>query len=117
MIEKFIDSVLILDDVAEEITALQIHLEEKDIWVKYFSPTTLLAHPNKLKNRKLIFLDLHINNGLSSSDTKGHIAYIRKLFTEKIGIGFGTYGIIMWTAYPRRSLSIKRKNAKRCKCL
>lgn len=109
MIENFIDSVLILDDVEEEIKGLQLHLEQKDIWVKYFSPTTLLEHPNKLKNRKLIFLDLHINSGLSSSDTIGHIAYIRKLFSQKIGIDFGTYGIIMWTAYPEEVYQLKER--------
>ncbi len=109
MIEKFIDSVLIFDDLAEEVTSLQEHLERNDIWVKYFSPTTLLEYPDKLKNRKLIFLDLHINPSLPSSDIKGHISLIRKLFTEKIGKGFGTYGIIMWTAYPEEVFNLKKR--------
>jgi hypothetical protein len=112
MIEKFIDSVLILDDVAEEVTGLKSHLEQKDIWVKYFSPTTLRQQTNKLKNRKLIFLDLHINSSLPSTDNAGHISTIRSLFTDKIGLGFGTYGIIMWTAYPDEVYLLKERMQK-----
>jgi hypothetical protein len=109
MIEKFIDSVLILDDVEAEIAGLKTHLEQKDIWVKYFSPATLREQEYRLKNRKLIFLDLHINPGLSSADTPGHISFIRSLFTDIIGLGFGTYGIIMWTAYPEEVDLLKKR--------
>ena len=92
MIEKFIDSVLIIDDKEEEIVTLHNLLKSKDIWVKYKNPKECSS---KLRNRKIIFLDIYLSE--TATELKGHISEIRKILKAIIGQNFGTYGIVIWT--------------------
>src|SRR5690606_38161008 len=70
--------------------------DEKDIWAKYFSPIELESKASPLNNRKIIFLDLYLDDARSSVD---NIALIRKYFKTIIGNDFGTYGIVLWTKH------------------
>ncbi len=97
MIQEFITSALVIDDDFEEVKDLISYLEkEKDIWTKYFSPDDLNKKITSLNNRKIIFLDLYLNDSRSCTD---NIALIRRYFTSVIGNDFGSYGIILWTKH------------------
>lgn len=96
MIENFINSALIIDDSEPEITALKSFLEQRDIWVKHYTPTQLDQMTGPFKNRKLIFLDLQLVDG----DTiVNNIARIRKYLRDFIGLDFGAYGVVLWTKH------------------
>jgi hypothetical protein len=97
MIENFIDSALIIDDKSSEVEALIALLESKQVLTKYYTPKFLQENTITIKNRKLIFLDLYINEDESKST--GQIALIRQIFKKCIGKGFGTYGIVLWTKH------------------
>lgn len=96
MIEEFITSALIIDDDETEIKDLLAYLEEKDIWVKHYTPEQLSERSTSFNNRKLIFLDLYLDNSKKSIE---NIALIRKFFKTIIGKNFGTYGIVLWTKH------------------
>lgn len=97
ILQEFITSALVIDDDLEEVKDLISYLEnEKDIWVKYFSPSDIESKTTFLNNRKIIFLDLYLDDSRSSTD---NIALIRKYFKSIIGENFGTYGIVLWTKH------------------
>lgn len=106
MIESFIDSALILDDKENEITALKALLEENDVWVKYYNPEDLKSITKPIKNRKVVFIDLHIDE---SQELKPNIALLRNYFKKLLGENFGTYGIIIWTKHPDEIETFKTK--------
>ena len=92
MLEEFITSALIIDDKEEEINQLQKFLESKDIWVKHYTPDNLderIQQEYKLKNRKIIFLDLHLDE---AQDLTHNAAKIRRYFSKLLGCDFGSYG-------------------------
>ena len=97
MIENFIESAIIIDDVKKEVDNLKSHLEEKDIMVKYYHPKELKERKTPLKNKKIIFLDLFISE--TARKPIEHIAEIRSIFRKVIGKKFGTYGIVVWSAH------------------
>jgi len=109
MIENFIDSVLIIDDVEDEIKGLSELLESKDIWVKYFHPENA-KKAKSLKNRKLVFLDLYLSK-TSGNDVEGHISEIRQILQNAIGKNFGSYGIVIWSAHVDEINKLKQKIA------
>lgn len=97
MLQEFITSALVVDDDYEEVKDLITYLEnDKDIWAKYYSPSDLESKTIPFNNRKIIFLDLYLDDSRSSTD---NIAKIRKYFKSIIGKEFGTYGIVLWTKH------------------
>lgn len=96
MLQEFITSALIIDDSQIEIEKLQEFLEEKDIWVKHYTPNELESRTSAFNNRKLIFLDLYLDDSKQSIE---NIALIRKYFKSIIGTNFGTYGVVLWTKH------------------
>ncbi len=106
MIENFVDSVLIIDDKEDEISELRDLLEGKGIWVRHLTASMLATHEGFLKNRRLIFLDLSLDDSISP---KENIARIRKHFVKKIGVNFGVYGIVLWTKHPEEVKEFKMK--------
>lgn len=107
MIEDFIDSALIIDDVEGEIEGLMAVLLSKDIYVKYYSPEEIKGISG-LRNRKIIFLDLYLSK-TSGNDIEGHISEIRRIFTHSIGKNFGSYGIVLWSAHNEQIDALKQK--------
>lgn len=97
MIETFIDSALIIDDKPAEVENLKKELEKKQILHIHYLPENLLKSPLDLKNRKLIFLDLYIDE--TKSKLEEQVSLIRKLFKESVKNTFGTYGIVLWTKH------------------
>lgn len=99
MLQEFITSALIIDDSKKEIEKLKEYLDDKDIWVKHYTPDEIEGYDkDKLpfNNRKLIFLDLYLDD----KDTlENNIAKIRSYFANILGNDFGTYGIILWTKH------------------
>ena len=97
--QEFITSALIIDDSEKEIEKLKEYLEEKDIWVKHYTPKQLdsLNIVVPFNNRKLIFLDLYLDD---REILENNIAKIRNYFTRILGTDFGTYGIVLWTKHP-----------------
>src|SRR5690606_41960561 len=88
MLQEFITSALVIDDDFEEVKDLISYLEdEKDIWARYFSPSDIESKTTSFNNRKIIFLDLYLDDSRSSTD---NIAVIRKYFKSIIGENFGT---------------------------
>lgn len=97
MLQEFITSALVIDDDFEEVKDLITYLEnEKDIWAKYFSPKNIESKTIPFNNRKIIFLDLYLDDSRSCTD---NIAIIRKYFKTIIGKEFGSYGIVLWTKH------------------
>lgn len=108
MIEDFIDSVLIIDDKENEISNLRDLLQSKDIWVKHYLPEQLKKVTNPLKSRKLIFLDLQLEE---DKDTKNNVSLIRSLFKSAIGKNFGCYGIVLWSKHTEDINELKERMA------
>lgn len=99
MLQEFITSALIIDDSEKEIEKLKEYLEEKDIWVKHYTPIQIEALGDNRKpfnNRKLIFLDLYLDD---NDKFENNVAKIRNYFTSILGKDFGTYGIVLWTKH------------------
>lgn len=107
MIENFVDSVIIIDDKEKDISELQTILESKQIWCKHYTPDYLLKDKPELKNRKLIFLDLFIDE--SKATLKDQLALIRKIFKDSVGRKFGSYGLVLWTKHPENFEEFKEK--------
>ncbi|HBD26509.1 hypothetical protein [Flavobacterium sp.] len=97
MIEDFVDSVLIIDDKENDISKLKSLLDEKQIWSMHLLPEDLLQNKLKIKNRKLIFLDLFVDE--SKAEVKDQVSIIRRIFSDSIGTDFGSYGLILWTKH------------------
>ncbi len=93
MLEEFVDSVLVIDDKEEEIEGLKESLEKKDIWVKYLSPNDC---KKRIKSRKLLFLDLHIEE-TAGNQLATHISKIRFILRTIISNENSAYGLIIWT--------------------
>jgi len=114
MIEEFIDSVLIIDDKEEEIKDLKNLLEKKDIWVTYYNPPTEKHKIDKItsrfRNRKLLFLDLRIDEAKTTIDNISVI--LRPLLKKIISNNFGNYGIVMWTKHESHIIEFKEKIQK-----
>lgn len=114
MIEEFIDSVLIIDDNEKEVQDLKKVLEEKDIWVTYLEPPKEKQQIDGItkpyRNRKLIFLDLRLDETKKTIDNISTI--IRPLLSKVISNDFGSYGIVMWTKHEKHISEFKRKIQK-----
>lgn len=106
MLQNFINSALIIDDAEGEIADLKTFLEQKDIWVKHFTPTQLDQMQGPFKNRKLIFLDLQL---VDSDTTVNNISRIRKYLRDFIGNDFGAYGVVLWTKHIEELNGVKEK--------
>jgi len=96
MIADFIESALIIDDKKEEIFGLMDTLEAKGIAVTFYTPDKI-GGDAELKNRKIIFLDLYLDPTIT--DLTGNISKIRKILKDKIGMNYGLYGIVLWSAH------------------
>ena len=97
MLQDFFTSALIIDNDFKEVKDLISYLEEdKDVWTKYLSPADLDKKTTPFNNRKIIFLDLYLDDSRSSID---NISKIRSYFKSIIGKNFGTYGIVLWTKH------------------
>lgn len=114
MVEDFIDSVLIIDDKKEEIDGLKSYFEEKDVWVTYFNPPKdkqeIDSISKPFKNRKLLFLDLRIDETKETIDNISVI--IRPLLRKVISLNYGGYGIVMWTKHERHIIEFKKRIQK-----
>jgi len=114
MLEEFIDSALIIDDKENEIKELRSFLEEKDIWVTYHNPPKKKQEidiiPKPFRNRKLIFLDLRLDETKKTIDNISVI--IRPLLSKIISNNFGNYGIVMWTKHDAHIEEFKTKIQK-----
>ncbi len=107
MIENFIESTLVIDEKPNEVEKLIALLEKKDILVKYLTPDKL--GKNKLKNRKIIFLDLFLDDSKSLTD---NISFIRSKFNKSIGRDFGSYGLVLWTNHEDKTQVFREKIQK-----
>lgn len=96
MIADFINSALVIDDNLDEVKGLSSMLESKGVAVTCYTPDQLPSHL-VLRNRKIIFIDLHI--GEKAQRIEGHISKIRGILKDHIGLNFGLYGIVLWTKH------------------
>lgn len=96
MIEKFIDSVLIIDDSKSEVEELEKYFIENDIRVNHFTPDELEKKTGVFKNRKLLIIDLFLVDG---DNLTSNISRIRKYLKNFIGKEFGNYGLVLWTKH------------------
>ena len=96
MIEKFIDSVLIIDDSKSEIEELEKYFIENDIRVNHFTPDELDKKNGVFKNRKLLIIDLFL---VDQDNLINNISRIRKYLKSFIGKEFGNYGVVLWTKH------------------
>ncbi|MDR1898074.1 MAG: hypothetical protein LBR10_14935 [Prevotellaceae bacterium] len=96
MIANFIDSALIIDDTPREVIGLRQILHSNGISVSFYTPNSIAKCTTKLKNRKIIFLDLYLTD---DPKIEGNISKIRKIFETNLGNNFGSYGIVLWSAH------------------
>ena len=98
MIADFINSALVIDDNLDEVKGLSSMLESKGVAVTCYTPDQLPSHL-VLRNRKIIFMDLHI--GEKAQRIEGHISKIRGILKDHIGLNLGCmglcYGPNIWT--------------------
>lgn len=107
MIESFVDSVLIIDDQEKEVSDLKSLLDSKQIYSGHHLPEVLLKEKIKLKNRKLIFLDLFVDE--AKATLTDQLSLIRNIFKNSIGNDFGSYGIVLWTKHSEHFEEFKEK--------
>ncbi len=98
MIKEFMDTVTIIDNTASEVDELIKKLKLKKILYEYYHPKKFSGVRFKLKNRKLIFLDLYIDNNVAQN-AESQISVIRRYLKKIIGKDFGVYGIVLWTKH------------------
>lgn len=100
MLQDFITSALIIDDKESDIKGLLEYLNLKDIWAKHYTPEQLEKIASPINNRKLVFLDLFLDEG---DKLEGNISKIRKYFSNIFGPNYGSYGIVLWSKDPEKS--------------
>ncbi len=106
MIEKFIDSVLIIDDSKSEVEELVRFFTENDVRVNHYTPEELDIKNGIFKNRKLIIVDLFL---VDSENLSNNISRIRKYFKNFIGKEFGNYGVVLWTKHLENLIEFRDK--------
>ena len=101
MITDFFDSVLIIDNVEEEVSELQKVLEDEDISVKleiYDSTDKNLSKMTRLKkHRQLIFIDLSLDDSIEIGRNISEI--IRRILNKIIPSTVGCYGLVVWSRH------------------
>lgn len=108
MIKNYIETVTIIDNTESEVTALKKVFERNHILYEYFHPDKFEGIRFKLKNRKLILLDLYLNDQVAQN-AASQIAVIRRYFQQIIGKEFGTYGIVLWSKHAHEIEEFKEK--------
>lgn len=108
MIKNYIETVTIIDNTEGEVEGLIKKFKRNNILYEYFHPKKFNSANFKLKNRKLIFLDLYLNDS-AAQNASSQIASIRSYFRRIIGKNFGLYGIVLWTKHPEDLEEFKEK--------
>lgn len=105
-IQDFADRVFIIDNREDEIKDLKRLLEEQDIDVSVFNPETD-GEPHALKkNRQLIFVDLMLDE--DASKKKSNLSRLIMLLSKIIPVGFGPYGLVVWTKHTDSEDELKK---------
>ena len=108
MIKNYIETVTIIDNTESEVEGLIKIFKKNNILYEYFHPIKFEGVKFKLKNRKLIFLDLYLNSSIAQN-AASQISSIRNYFKKIIGKKFGLYGIVLWTKHPEDLKEFKEK--------
>lgn len=108
MIKNYIETVTIIDNTENEVSDLKKVFESKQILYEHFHPKKFNNISFKLKNRKLIFLDLYLDD-TTTQNAASQISSIRNYFKKIIGKNFGTYGIVLWTKHLDEIENFKEK--------
>jgi hypothetical protein len=103
------ESVTIVDNTEAEVIGLKKALDSKKVLYDVYHPKMFKPKRFKLKNRKLIFLDLYLNDALTTSTEQ--ISSIRHDFKQIVGKNFGVYGIVLWTKHIEEIDQFKEKIA------
>lgn len=106
MIEHFLDSTLVIDDTESDVIPLIEQLQKEDIWINHFHPNDLIKRTTPLRSRKLVFLDLYLQEG---ADLATNISIIREVFEKSIGKNFGCYGVILWSKHTEELDKLQEK--------
>lgn len=97
MLDKFLDGIIAIDDKKEEVEIVKEMCEFIGCEYDYYNPSELKQEPHiRLKNRRLIFLDLHIFQD-NMGGIENHISLIRTILENNLGKDYGAYGIVLWT--------------------
>lgn len=106
LLDESVNSVIIVDDIKDELLPLRKMLEEKEIHVDSF------VYPEeKIKtfhrNHQLIFLDWGLNGNPNqvSENISIFITILQKLCSET----FGLYGLVVWTKHPEKVEELEKK--------
>lgn len=100
ILEKCINSAIIIDDRSDEVEKLIELLKSLGIYVEYhnYSGDLHIEGEGHLKNRNLIFMDLMLND--NSSQIKENISIVMNLLGRITnGDSFGLYGLVVWTKH------------------
>lgn len=96
MLKDFLDGIIAIDDKEYEVETVKKMCEYIDCRFDYYNPSDFKDNNTKLKNRRLIFLDLHILQD-NKGDVKNDISNIRVILENNLGKDYGAYGIVLWT--------------------
>lgn len=106
LLEEFVDSAIVVDNVDKELIPLVEKLKEKDIRVDSF-----LYGRDELRsfhrNRQLVFIDmiLNENSGQDAENMSMVIDTVSKLCKDD----FGLYGLVLWTKHPEKLNEMKAR--------
>ena len=111
LLDSYFDSAIIIDNTEEEGKALENVLNSHEIKTDFI----LFDSGEKIKpvkrNRKLIFMDLMLNE--NSSQSKENISMlIRTLGTITNDPNFGLYGLIVWSKHPELKDELQKRIGK-----
>lgn len=109
LFEDFVQSAIVVDNIASEMTPLVKMLEEHDIRVDSF-----LYGSDELKsfrrNRQLIFIDLMLNE--NAGQQSENVSMVINALAKLCGDGFGLYGLVIWTKHPKEVEYLKKAISK-----
>lgn len=100
ILEKCINSAIIIDDKWDEVEKLEELLKSFGIYVEYhnYAGDLRIEGEGHLKNRNLIFMDLMLND--NSSQIRENISIVITLLSRITnGKSFGLYGLVVWTKH------------------
>jgi len=104
MIANFLDSALVIDDLEKEAQPLVAELMKNDIFAMHYTPNQLFESNKPVKSRKIVFMDLRLQEG--GADLATNIGIIRNLLQQYIANSPHSYGLVIWSKHQEELKSV-----------
>lgn len=106
LLDDFVSSAIIIDNVDNEMQPLRQMLEARDIHVDTFLYGQQELRPFH-RNRQLIFIDIMLNE--NAGQDSENMSMILNALSILCADDFGLYGLVVWTKHPEKLTALKRR--------